>query len=180
MVGAIVIILALWSVSMYNSFVTQSAQIGIKWAQVENQLQRRFDLIPNIVNTVKGTTQQEKDVIGAIAEARTRYSGATTPDQKAQAAGQVESALGRLLVITENYPQLQSIQAFRDLMTTLEGTENRLAVERKTYNDTVGAYNISIARFPGSIFARIFGFTAHEQFKVAEEAKVNPTVNFTE
>lgn len=177
-VGLIVLVL-LWAGSQYNRFVSQGEAINSQWAQVENQLQRRFDLIPNLVGTVKGVSKQEKDVIAEITEARTRYSGASSVDAKAAAAGQVESALGRLLVITENYPQLQSSQAYKDLMTSLEGTENRLAVERMKYNDLVKVYNTSVRRFPGSVFASVFGFSEHAYFEVSEQAKVNPTVDFT-
>src|SRR3990167_308475 len=127
---AIVVILAFWAMGSYNAFVTQSEQITAQWSQVENQYQRRFDLIPNIVNTVKGVAKQEQTVFGDIAEARTRYAGAATPDAKATAATQMESALSRLLVIAENYPVLQSSQAYRDLIVSLEGTENRITVER--------------------------------------------------
>ena len=176
--AGIILILVLWTVSVYNRLVSQNVAIDAQWAQVENQLQRRFDLIPNLVNTVKGVANQEQEVFGAIAEARTRYSGATTPDQRALAAGQVESALGRLLVITENYPQLQSSQAFRDLMVQLEGTENRIAVERMNYNNQVKVLNADIRRIPALFFARLFGITEREYFEVSEEAQQNPMVDF--
>src|SRR3989344_2423253 len=110
----VVIVLAFWVISKYNFFVNQNEAITGQWAQVENQLQRRFDLIPNVINTVKGITKQEQEVFGALAEARTRYAGAVTTDQKATAAGQVESSLGRLLLIAENYPELKSSQSFRE------------------------------------------------------------------
>ncbi len=168
-----------WGIGQYNSFVRGNTAIDGQWAQVENQLQRRFDLIPNLVNTVKGLTAQEQKVFGEIADARTRYAGATSVDGKAAAATQVESALGRLLVITENYPALQSSQSFRDLMTSLEGTENRIAVERMNYNKLVQAFNTSVQTFPGSIFASMFGFHAREYFQVPASAQANPTVNFT-
>lgn len=174
----IILVLVLWGVSIYNMLITQNEVVTTQWSQVENQLQRRFDLIPNLVATVKGITGQEQEVFGAIAEARTRYSGATTPDQKALAAGQVESALGRLLVIAENYPQLQSSQAFRDLMIQLEGTENRIATERMKYNDQVRVLNTSVKRFPTVIFARLFGINERTYFEVSNEAAQNPTVNF--
>lgn len=176
--AGIILILVLWTVSVYNRLVSQNVAIDAQWAQIENQLQRRFDLIPNLVNTVKGVANQEQEVFGAIAEARTRYSGATTPDQRALAAGQVESALGRLLVITENYPQLQSSQAFRDLMVQLEGTENRISVERMNYNNQVKVLNADIRRIPALFFARLFGITEREYFEVSEEAQQNPMVDF--
>lgn len=174
----IILVLVVWGVSKYNMLITQNEVVTTQWAQVENQLQRRFDLIPNLVSTVKGVAGQEQEVFGAIAEARTRYSGATTADARAAAAGQVESALGRLLVITENYPQLQSSQAFRDLMIQLEGTENRIATERKNYNDKVLVLNTSVKRFPTVLFARLFGINERTYFEVSEVAKTNPAVNF--
>lgn len=174
----IIVLVVLWGVSTYNGLVSQNVAIDAQWAQVENQLQRRFDLIPNLVNTVKGVAGQEQEVFGAIAEARTRYSGATTVDARAQAAGQVESALGRLLVIAENYPQLQSSQAFRDLMIQLEGTENRIATERMNYNNQVKVLNTAVKRFPTVLFAQIFGIDERVYFEVSEEAQQNPEVNF--
>lgn len=174
----IIVVLVIWGISTYNRLVSQNVTIDAQWAQVENQLQRRFDLIPNLVNTVKGIAAQEQEVFGAIADARTRYSGATTPDERAKAAGQVESALGRLLVITENYPQLQSSQSFRDLMVQLEGTENRIATERMNYNNQVKVLNATVKRFPTILFARIFGVSERSYFEVSTEAQQNPTVNF--
>src|SRR3989344_3444462 len=174
----IIVILALWGVSKYNTFITQGEQIIAQWAQVENQYQRRFDLIPNIVNTVKGVAKQEQDVFGMIADARTRYTGATTPDQKAQAATQVESALSRLLVIAEAYPVLQSSQAYRDLITSLEGTENRISVERQKYNDLVRVFDTNVKTFPTSIVAKLFGVTERAYFDVPEENQQVPKVQF--
>jgi LemA protein len=169
----------LWGVSSYNSFVRIGESITAQWAQVENQYQRRFDLIPNIVNTVKGVAAQEQEVFLGIADARTRYAGATTVDQKAQAASQLEAGLGRLLVIAEQYPQLQSSQAYRDLITTLEGTENRISVERMKYNDLVRAYDTRVKVFPSSIIAKLFGVTEKAYFEVPEGNQVVPEVNFT-
>ncbi len=179
-IGLVVIaVIALWGISKYNFFVRQGEQVTAQWAQVENQYQRRFDLIPNIVETVKGVAKQEQDVFGAIAEARTRYSGATNSDQKAQAASQVESALGRLLVIAENYPVLQSSQAYRDLIVSLEGTENRISVERMKYNDLVRVYDTNVKTFPTSIVAKIFGVSEKTYFEVPKEVQSAPKVNFT-
>ncbi len=175
----VLVIMAIWLAGGYNGFVSKSANIDNQWAQVENQLNRRFDLIPNLVETVKGIAKQEKDVFGMIADARTRYSGAMTVDEKAKAAGEYESAIGRLLLITENYPTLQSSQSFRDLMTALEGSENRIAVERMKYNDFVKVYDVSRKSFPSNVIASIFKFGPREYFQVTEEAKVTPTVNFT-
>jgi LemA protein len=174
----IVLALVFWGVSKYNGFIIQGEQITAQWAQVENQYQRRFDLIPNIVNTVKGVAKQEQTVFGAIADARTRYSGAVTSDQKAQAATQVESALGRLLVIAENYPVLQSSQAYRDLIVSLEGTENRITVERQKYNDLVRVFDTNVKTFPTSIIANIFGVTERAYFNVPTENQTAPKVDF--
>ncbi len=174
----IIVVLVMWGVSVYNGLISQNVAIDAQWAQVENQLQRRFDLIPNLVATVKGIAGQEQEVFGAIADARTRYSGAATVDAKAQAAGQVESALGRLLVIAENYPQLQSSQSFRDLMVQLEGTENRIATERMNYNNQVKVLNASVKQLPTMLFARIFGINERAYFEVSAEAQTNPTVDF--
>jgi len=177
-VVVVVLVVVLWGVSTYNGFVSQNEQITAQWSQVENQYQRRFDLIPNIVATVKGVAGQEQKVFGDISEARTRYSGASSPDARAAAAGQVESALGRLLVIAENYPVLQSSQSYRDLTVSLEGTENRISVERMKYNDLVRGLNTSVKRFPTSILASIFGVGERTYFEVSEEAAQNPTVDF--
>lgn len=175
---AIAVLVIFWAVGKYNSFVTQNEAITAQWSQVENQYQRRFDLIPNIVATVKGVAGQEQKVFGDIADARTRYSGATTADEKAQAASQVEGALGRLLVIAENYPVLQSSQSYRDLTVSLEGTENRISVERMKYNDLVRNLNASVKRFPNSVLAAVFGVNERAYFEVSEEAQAVPKVDF--
>ncbi len=175
---AILVILAVWVFSGYNSLVTLNESADAQWSKVETQYQRRFDLIPNLVNSVKGAMVQEQEVFLGIAEARTRYSGATTPDERAAAASQLESALGRLLVITENYPQLQSSQLVQDLMTQLEGTENRVSVERGRFNDIVRDYNVSIKRFPRNITAALFGFDERSYFEAAAGAENAPQVNF--
>lgn len=174
----IVALLLIWGFSSYNGLVTANEGVDNQWAQVETQYQRRFDLIPNLVESVKGIMTQEKDVFTAIADARTRYSGAQTVDEKAQAAGQVESALGRLLVITENYPQLKSSETVQTLMSQLEGTENRVSVERGRYNDTVQSYNLKTKRFPGMIFANLFGFDARPYFEAAQGSDTAPKVSF--
>ncbi len=174
----VVVLVVGWGISKYNIFVVQNEQITNQWAQVENQYQRRFDLIPNIVETVKGVAKQEQTVFGEIADARTRYSGASTPDQKAQAAGQVESALGRLLVIAENYPVLQSSQAYRDLIVSLEGTENRISVERMKYNEEVKTLNAQVKVFPSSLVASVFGVKERAYFNVPEIVKTAPKVDF--
>jgi LemA protein len=162
----------------YNRFVSQEEAIKTQWAQVENQLQRRNDLIPNLVETTKGIAQQEKDVFGQIAESRAKLSGAQTPDQTIQAANQQSAALARLLVIVENYPQLRSNETFNRLMDELSGTENRIAVERMRYNERVQEYNVSRRSFPSNITASIFGFKEYPVFNAPPEAERVPRVNF--
>lgn len=173
----VIAVLVLWIFSGYNGLVTLNEGADAQWAQVESQYQRRFDLIPNLVNSVQGILTQEKTIFLAISEARTRYTGATTPDARASAASQVEASLGRLLVVLENYPVLQSSANVRDLMTQLEGTENRISVERMRFNDTILAYNATIKRFPKNILALITGFGERAYFESAEGAEIAPTVN---
>ncbi len=174
----VVVVVGLYAFSVYNGLVTKNEAVDAQWAQVETQYQRRFDLIPNLVESVKGIMKQEQTVFTAIADARTRYSGAATVDQKAAAAGQVESALSRLLVIMENYPQLKSAETVQTLMSQLEGTENRISVERKRYNDGVRDFNLSVKRFPGSVLASLFGFKERSYFDAAAGAENAPQVQF--
>ena len=162
----------------YNRFVGQEEAIKTQWAQVENQLQRRNDLIPNLVETVKGVAQQEKDVFGQIAESRARLAGARSPEEQMEAANQQSAALARLLVVVENYPQLKSSESFNRLMDELAGTENRLAVERMRYNERVQEYNTNRRQFPANVTAGIFGFKEYPLFKAPPEAQKVPTVNF--
>ncbi len=172
----LIAILALYGWSSYNSLVTMNEAATAQWQQVETQYQRRFDLIPNLVESVKGAMNQEQEVFSAIAEARTRYAGAQGVSEKAVAAGQVETALGRLLAVIENYPTLRSTDTVRDLMTQLEGAENRISVERTRFNDSVRAYNTSIKRFPRNVFASMFGFDQIEYFEAQTGAKNAPKV----
>ena len=177
----VVVVLALAGVSSgcsYNRFVSQEEAVKTQWSQVENQLQRRNDLIPNLVETTKGFAQQERDVFQAIADSRARLAGAQTTEQKIQAANEQTSALSRLLVVVENYPQLRSSETFARLMDELAGTENRIAVERKRYNDLVQVYNTSRRSFPSNITAGIFGFKEYPLFQAPESAKVVPKVDF--
>ena len=166
----------------YNRFVGQEEAIKTQWGQVENQLQRRNDLIPNLVETVKGVAQQEKDVFGQIAESRSKLAGARTTegptDQKIDAANQQSAALARLLVVVENYPQLRSNEQFARLMDELSGTENRIAVERMRYNERVQDYNTSRRQFPSNVTAGIFGFKEYPLFNAPPEAERVPRVNF--
>lgn len=172
--AAVMIFLAV--VGFYNSLITKSQAIDNQWAQVETQYQRRFDLIPNLVKSVEGIMRQEQEVFGKIAEARTRYSGATTVEEKAQAATQVESALGRLLVVMENYPELKSAANVTQLMDELAGTENRISVERGRYNDLVKDYNTTIKKFPAKLIAGSFGFTERSYFQAVSGAEKPPRV----
>ncbi len=174
----IVVLLVIYGWSSYNGLVTMKEGVTAQWQQVETQYQRRFDLIPNLVESVKGTMKQEQAVFTAIADARTKYSGATTVSDKAAAATQVETSLGRLLAVIENYPTLKSSEAVQSLMTQLEGTENRVATERQRYNEKVQAYEISIKRFPRSIIASMFGFGDMSYFKAQTGAENAPKVNF--
>jgi len=176
-VGAVVLLVVIYFFGTYNSFINGREAINGQWAQVETQYQRRLDLIPNLVNSVKGAMKQEQAVFDAIAEARTKYGSAGTVDQKAAAATQVESALGRLLVVMENYPQLKSIDTVQTLMAQLEGTENRVSVERKNFNGFVQSFNAMTQRFPSNIVAGIFGFTARTYFNAQPGAENAPSVN---
>ena len=162
----------------YNRFVAQEETIKTQWAQVENQLQRRNDLIPNLVETTKGIAQQERDVFGQIAESRAKLSGAQTPEQTIQAANEQSAALARLLVIVENYPQLRSNESFNRLMDELSGTENRIAVERMRYNERVQEYNTLRRQFPSNITASLFGFREYPVFNAPPEAERVPRVDF--
>ena len=162
----------------YNTFVSQEETIKTQWAQVENQLQRRNDLIPNLVETTKGFAQQERDVFGQIAESRAKLAGAQTPEQTMQAANEQSSALSRLLVVVENYPQLRSNETFNRLMDELAGTENRIAVERMRYNERVQEYNTLRRQFPSNITAGIFGFREYPVFNAPPDAERVPRVDF--
>lgn len=163
----------------YNRFVGQEEAIKTQWAQVNNQLQRRNDLIPNLVASTKGFAEQEREVFGKIAESRSKLAGATTPAQQIEAANEQSSALARLLVVVENYPQLRSSETFARLMDELAGTENRLSVERMRYNERVQEYNTARRSFPGNITAGMFGFKEYPLFEVPPEAKVVPKVDFS-
>ncbi|MDQ3014678.1 MAG: LemA family protein [bacterium] len=174
----IVLIIGVWFMTSYNRLVTLNTQADTQWSQVETQYQRRFDLIPNLVESVKAVLNQEQEVFGQIAEARTRYSGATNADDQAAAANDLEQGLGRLLVIIENYPQLRSSETVQTLMTQIEGTENRISVERGRYNTAVQDYNLAVRRFPGSLFAGLFGFDERTAFEASQGAENAPRVQF--
>ena len=162
----------------YNTFVGQEEAIKAQWAQVQNQLQRRNDLIPNLVETVKGYAQHEQGVYKDIADARSRLLAAKSPEETIQAANQQTSALGRLLAVVENYPQLKANEQFNRLMDELSGTENRIAVERMRYNERIQDYNTSRRQFPANVTARVFAFKEYPFFEAPPEARQVPRVNF--
>ncbi len=182
----ILVVLLILALVVGGAYVSRRNQMAIKreavnaaWAQVDVVLQRRADLIPNLVETVKGYAVQEQKVFGDIAAARAALIGAKTPSDKIAANGQLDSALGRLLVIVENYPQLKSNENFMRLQDELAGTENRIAVERRRYNDTIQDYNTYIALFPNSLVASMAGFARNDAyFKTEEGARQAPKVNF--
>ncbi len=163
----------------YNRFVGQEEAIKAQWAQVENQLQRRNDLIPNLVETVKGYASHEEGVFKDIADSRARLLAAKSPDEAIAAANQQTSALGRLLAIVENYPNLKANEQFNRLMDELSGTENRIAVERMRYNERVQEYDTARRQFPANLTAKMFGFKEYPFFQAPPEAKQVPKVNFT-
>ena len=165
-------------VGNYNRLVTGDQAVKQKWAQVNNQLQRRNDLIGNLAETVKGTATQEQAVFGQIADARAKMAGARTPEQGIAAGQAMDSAIGRLLVVIENYPQLKSNQAFLQLMDELAGTENRLATERMRYNEQVQQYNVLVKRFPTNLYASAFNFKEAIYYPVSEAAKAVPKIDF--
>jgi LemA protein len=161
-----------------NSLVTEKAAIDAAWSQVDVVLQRRADLIPNLVETVKGYAKQEKDVIKEITDARAALNSAQTPTDKIAANGKIDSALGRLLVVVENYPDLKSNTNFLRLQDELAGSENRIAIERRKYNETVQKYNTDIELFPKNIAASMFGFGPKEYFKADSASRTVPKVSF--
>lgn len=184
---AVVAIAAIWGISAYNGLVKMDESVNTAWSNVENQYQRRADLIPNLVNTVKGYAAHEKETLEAVMAARSKATQMTvdadnlTPEklqeyQKAQ--GEIGAALGRLLAITENYPDLKANQNFMELQAQLEGTENRISVERRNFNEVARTYNTSIRTFPKSILAGIFGFDKRPYFEAEEGANKAPEVKF--
>ena len=162
----------------YNRFVGQEEAIKAQWAQVENQLQRRNDLIPNLVETVKGYASHEEGVFKDIADSRAKLLAARSPDEEIAAANQQSSALGRLLAVVENYPNLKANEQFNRLMDELSGTENRIAVERMRYNERVQEYDTARRQFPANLTAKMFGFKEYPLFQAPPEAKQVPRVNF--
>jgi len=175
----IILVPILYLKGTYNSLVTMDEGVKGAWAQVENQLQRRYDLIPNLVETVKGYAAHEKDVFVKVTEARSKVGGAGSIPDKIAANNQLSAALSRLLLVVERYPELKANTNFIRLQDELAGTENRIAVERRRFNETVKAYNIKIRRFPTNIIAGMFGFEKATFFEVPKERQEAPKVKFT-
>lgn len=184
---AVLAVIVVYGITSYNSMVAQDEAVGTAWSNVENQYQRRADLIPNLVNTVKGYAAHEKETFDAVVSARAKATQTTisidelTPEkmeayQKAQ--GAVGSALSRLLAVTENYPDLKANENFQTLQAQLEGTENRISVERRKFNEVAKAYNTNIRRFPKNIFAGMFGFEKRPYFEAEEGSEKAPEVKF--
>lgn len=183
-----VILLVMWGISVYNNLVSLEQNVLKQWSQVENQYQRRADLIPNLVNTVKGYADFEKEVLTQVTEARAKVgqfnitpevlNDPQTFERFQSAQGELSSALSRLLAVVENYPELKANENFLQLQAQLEGTENRIAVERKKFNETVQEFNTTIKRFPASMLAGMFGFSEKQYFKALQGAEVPPRVEF--
>ena len=167
-----------WVWSTYNNLITTREGVDGAWAQVETQYQRRFDLIPNLQQTVQGAADFEQETFLAVTEARTKWLNASSVDQQVAAAQEFDGTLSRLLVTVENYPQLQATQAFRDFMAQLEGTENRITVARMDFNNMVQRYNVLTKRVPTNIVANFFGFDSRGFFDAAEGSDVVPAVDF--
>jgi LemA protein len=177
--AAIVIVLATtFAGCSYNRFTTEEEAIKAQWGQVQNQLQRRNDLIPNLVETVKGYAQHEEGIFKEIADSRSRLLAAKTPEETIQAANQQSSALGRLLAVVENYPNLKANEQFNRLMDELSGTENRIAVERMRYNQLIQQYNTDRRKFPANVTAKVFGFKEYPYFEAPPAAQAPPKVSF--
>lgn len=177
-VAALVLIVVMSTVGSYNRLVSSETAVDNKEAQIDTQLQRREDVIPNLVNTVKGYAAHEKEVFQAIADARSKLAGAGTTTEKAAANAELEGALSRLLVVVENYPTLKADAQFTRLMDELSGTENRIAVARQDYNNSVTDFNTKIKKFPTALYASLFGFEKKDLFKAAPGAETVPEVQF--
>jgi len=177
-VGGIAFFIFLGAMISYNGLVSADVNVDTAWGQVQSVYQRRADLIPNLVNTVKGARDFEQGTLIEITEARSRWQGARTPEEQVAAANQLEVALGRLLVVVENYPELKTNQNFLALQDELAGTENRINVERQRYNEAVGTYNAKVRRFPTVMIAGLFGFEQRDFFEAQTGAENAPTVTF--
>lgn len=175
---ALVVILGIALVSANNNLVSMEAEVDAAFANIDTNLQRRADLIPNLVNTVKGYAAHEQDAIDSVTEARAKLAGASTVEEKAEADGALTTALNNLLVIVENYPDLKASANFTQLADELAGTENRIATARRDYNEAVQTYNTAIRKFPNSLVAGLFGFTQKEYFQASDDAQNVPNVEF--
>ncbi|MFH1670786.1 MAG: LemA family protein [Patescibacteria group bacterium] len=175
---AVVAVAAFWVWTGYNGFVTAHEGVDAMWAQVETQYQRRADLIPNLVNTVKGAAEFEQGTFVEVTEARTKWMGAQGRGDQMEAAQGMDSALARLLLTFENYPDLKATKAYTDLMAQLEGTENRVAVARRDFNESVRGFNVLVKRFPGNMLAGFFGFAPEAFFESDEGTEDAPIVDF--
>ncbi len=177
-IGLVIVLLFASITGTYNRLVGLNEQVDGSWAQVETVLQRRYDLIPNLVNTVQGFADQEREVLTEVTRLRSQWGEARTQGEQAAVAGQLEGAIGRLMLVSEQYPELRSNQNFLALQDELAGTENRIAVERRRFNESVQAYNTRVQQFPGVFIANMTGFTPREFFEAAAGAEVVPTVEF--
>lgn len=177
-VAVLVILIVGFGITQYNSLIGVSETVDNQRANIDTMLQRRVDLIPNLVETVKGYASHEEEVITSVSDARSKLAGAGTMEEKATADNELSGALSRLLMVVENYPDLKANEQFQSLSDELAGTENRIAVARKDYNDAVNAYNQRIRRFPANLFAGVFGFDKAEYFTAAEGAEQAPDVSF--
>lgn len=171
-------IILVYSIGSYNGLVSKEENVDNKWSQVDNQLKRQADLIPNLVETVKGYAKHEQSAIDSVTEARAQLAGAKTPEAKAEADQELSGALSRLMVVVEKYPDLKANENYKSLMDSLEGTQNRITVARKDYNDEVSVFNKNIKKFPKNLLANLFGFDEKTYFEVDEKDKETPKVDF--
>lgn len=175
----VIVLIGVFGISQYNGLAKKEQSVESQWSQVENVMQRRADLVPNLVNSAKGSMQQEQKVFGDIAKAREAYGSANNDSDKIKASQELDQSVGTLInVINENYPELKSNDNVQTLMTQLEGTENRISVERKRYNDVVKEYNEQVVSFPKNIFANMMGLGKKDYFKADPTASTVPSVNF--
>ncbi len=174
----VVVVLLLWVVLTYNRLVTLRNRVDNGWSQIDVQLRRRYDLIPNLIETVKGYATHEEGIFNEIADSRSKLLAAKSPEETMQAANQQTTALGRLLAVVENYPNLKANEQFNRMMDELAGTENRLAVARKRYNDNIQEYNAATRRFPGNVTAKVFSFKQYPYFEAPAAAQGVPKVDF--
>ena len=177
-IGLVLLVIVGMFAATYNKLASMDEKVDSSWAQVENVLKRRADLIPNLVNTVKGFASHEEEVLTAITNARSGFSDARTPEEFAQANNQLDTAIRSLNIVVENYPDLKANENFLELQAELSGTENRISTERMRYNDAVREFNTSVRRFPTNIIAGIFNFNAKEYFEINEKDAQVPEVNF--